>query len=483
MSNRLFTDDTGKEIASANGRTAEALEAIAVALSGGEGTIKSYKMLLNLIKSGLIKRWLEAGDQITVNKESSLSVTVASDGVTAATVDEDTFLAKTGHAGVAAYEFVYDGSAWHLDGAAVELSAYGIATTGTPAANDVIVIHEAASEIVFDVVHINNTARAVTLLTKDLLHYSAIPFCPPQALYVVKASMYPDGLPAGTYKIVLDHGAYGGATGEDGTYYFTTTQVVPVGGMIRHTKMGEYKSTSADYNQSHITGGTFTTYGADGSTIESGLATNAGDTGTLLGTATARDPQYKVGDEVNFTERQFYGSNRYAKSVSKMWLESDAPGAASGAVASWWRKLTDFDMPVKSTMPGFLHGIDPEFVSCIAKTTRRTAKAIADGYGYEDTEELVFLPSMTEMGYGQNNGVQETMVIDGTPEAAPFELFDGVSNDDRIKTYTGTARYWWLRSPHPSVANLPRNVTPAGALYNGNGAFNSFGVPAGLVLM
>ena len=196
MSNRLFTDDTGKEIASANGRTAEALEAIAVALSGGEGTIKSYKMLLNLIKSGLIKRWLEVGDQITVNKESGLSVTVAGDGVTAATVDEDAFLAKTGHAGVAAYEFVYDGSAWHLDGAAVELSAYGIATTGTPAANDVIVIHEAASEIVFDVVHVNNTARAVTLLTKDLLHYGAIPFCPSQALYVVKASMYPDGLPA-----------------------------------------------------------------------------------------------------------------------------------------------------------------------------------------------------------------------------------------------------------------------------------------------
>lgn len=480
---KIAKDETMQRSAAAHERAADALDAIAVALSGGEGTIKSFKMLLNLIKSGLIKRWLDVGDQISVNKESGLSVTVAGDGVTAATVTEETFLQATGHAGTAAYEFTYDGAAWHLNGEAVELSAYGITPTGTAAANDVIVVHEAASEIVFDVVHINNAARAVTLLTKDLLHYSAIPFCPAQALYVVKASKYPDGLPAGTYKITLDHGAYGGATGEDGTYYFTTTQVVPVGGRIRHTKMGEYKASASDYNQSHITGGTFTTYDADGATIESGLETAAGDSGALLGTATAKDPQYKVGDEINFTERQFYGSNRYKNSVSKMWLESDAAGAESGAVASWWQQLDDFDMPVKSTMPGFLHGLDPEFVSCIAKTTRRTAKGIADGYGYEDTEELVFLPSMTEMGYGQNNNVQETMVISGTPEAAPFEMFDGASNADRIKTYSGTARYWWLRSPYPSNAYNPRYVASAGALSNYHNAHHSGGVPAGLVLM
>lgn len=480
---KIAKDETMQRSAAASERQAEALEAIAVALSGGEGTIKSYKMLLNLIKSGLIKRWLDVGDQISVNKESGLSVTVAGDGVTAATVTEETFLQATGHAGTAAYEFTYDGAAWHLNGEAVELSAYGITPTGTPAANDVIVVHETAAEIIFDVVHINSSVRAMTLLTRDLLHYSAIPFCPAQALYVVKASKYPDGLPAGTYKITLDHGAYNGGTSEDGTYCFTTTQVVPVGGMIRHTKMGEYKSAAADYNQSHITGGTFTTYDADGAVIESGLETTAGDSGTLLGTTTACDPQYKVGDEINFTQRQMGGSSKYASAVAKMWLESDAPGAASGAVASWWKKLTDFDMPVKSTMPGFLHGLDPEFVSCIAKTTRRTAKCIADGYSYEDTEELVFLPSMTEMGYGQNNSVQETMVINGTPEATPFEMFDGASNADRIKTYSGTARYWWLRSPYPSNGSLPRVVYTSGALSSSNDASNSIGVPAGLVLM
>ena len=180
MSNRLFTDDTGKEIASANERSADALETIAVALSGGEGKIKSFKMLLNLIRGGLISRWLHVGDQIPVNKESGLSVTVTG-GVTAATVDEEMFLAATGHAGTAAYEFVFDGAAWHLNDSVVELASYGITVTGTPANGDSVVVHETASEIIFDVANINKAKRAVDLLTRDLLHYGALPFCPSQS--------------------------------------------------------------------------------------------------------------------------------------------------------------------------------------------------------------------------------------------------------------------------------------------------------------
>ena len=478
---KIATEATLQRTATAGERSANALETIAVALSGGEGTIKSYKMLLNLIRGGLIKRWLSVGGQIAVNKESGLSVTVTG-GVTAATVSEEMFLAATGHAGTAAYEFVFDGAAWHLNDSVVELASYGITVTGTPANGDSVVVHETASEIIFDVVNINTAKRAVDLLTRDLLHYSAIPFCPAQALYVVTAERYPDGLPVGTYKVVCNHAAYNGGTAEDGTFCFTTTQVVPVGGCIRHNKMGQYMAAAADYSKTRVLSGTFTTYNADGVAIESGIATVEGDTGTLLGTTTACDPQYLVGGEINFTQRQIYGSNRYRYSITKMWLESAAAGAASGAIASWWKRQTKFDIPLRSTMPGFLHGLDPEFVECIAKVTKRTALSIADGYGYEDTEELVWLPSMTEMGYGKNNNVQETVVFDGAPVDAPFELFDGASNDDRIKTYGGVARYWWLRSPYPSYANYERFVHPSGALYSYY-ARDSHGVPAGLTLM
>ena len=65
---RIAQESTLKKSVAANERSANALETIAIALSGGEGTIKSYKMLLNLIRGGLIKRWLSVGDQIAVNK-------------------------------------------------------------------------------------------------------------------------------------------------------------------------------------------------------------------------------------------------------------------------------------------------------------------------------------------------------------------------------------------------------------------------------
>jgi len=75
-------------------------------------------------------------------------------------------------------------------------------------------------------------------------------------------------------------------------------------------------------------------------------------------------------------------------------------------------------------------------------------------------------------------------VISGTPEAAPFEMFDGASNADRIKTHSGTARYWWLRSPNPSYANAPRYVSGSGTLSSSSShAGNLASVTAGLVLM
>ena len=143
-------------------------------------------------------------------------------------------------------------------------------------------------------------------------------------------------------------------------------------------------------------------------------------------------------------------------------------------------------MPVKSTLPGFLHGFDPAFVACIGKVYKRTALSTADGGGYEDTEETVFLPSMTEMGYGANGNVVET-TTDGAGnvlQSGAYPFYVGTSNEDRIKVEKGTATplYWWLRSPYPSVASNERYVFPSGALYV-NDAYNVYGAVAGLNLI
>ena len=434
------------------------------------------------IRTGRIGQVCPKGTKIQVDKESGVSTTIAG-SITAATVDEDTFISAVGHAETAAYEFTFDGSAWTHDGKTVELSLYGITVTGTPAAQDTVVVHVQANKVEFVAVGINydvpvNTylKNSLSIWTADLLLYGSIPFSNPQKLVSAREAMA-----AGTYNITLDHADYGGGTGQDGTYELTTTQQIPKGGGIRHTTMGAYQSSS--YTKAQITGGTFTTYDASGNVIEQGIVCTEGNGGTSLGTATAKDPQYRVTENINFTQRNAYGSNRYAHSANKKWLESDAAGAGSGQIASWWYASDEFDMPVRSTLPGFLHGLDPAFRELIQPVRKRTAKCIADGYGYEDTIETVFLPSMTELNYGQNNGVSETAAkADGTlATTQPWDLYVGAGNADRIKTYDGTARYYWHRSPVPSNANDERVSLPVGSLYSYY-ASNSYGVSAGLVL-
>lgn len=483
-----FVVDRPKE--STHKRIADALEVIALNTGEDSSEIADWSTLKRVIRGGFIRKVLQVGDKLRATKETSLSVTVTG-GVSAATVDEGTFITATGHTGTAAYEFMYDGSAWHLHGEEVELAAYGIVASGTPQADDTIVVHEVASDIIFDVVAIDydvpvneDLEHSVTLLTQDVMHYSAIPYCAAQALYAVNAEVFASGMPAGTYTINCDHASYAENTAEDGPVHFTTTQPVPVGGKIRHSSIGQYRGNG--YGRSYVLAGTFTTYDASGTIIEQGLTTEDGESGTVLGTTTAQTPSYKVGDHMNYSQRNIYGSNNPLHSAQQKWRDSDAAGAASGQIASWWYPSDEFDMPVKSTLPGFLHGFDPEFIACLAQTRKRTLLHKADRTGataYIDAIMRTWAPSMTEMGFGANDGTYETAAnADGTlATQAALDLFVDATNEDRIKSYGGSARYWWLRSPYPWYAYDVRHVSPTGTL-NDSGASNAGGGVAGLVI-
>ncbi len=456
---------------------------------GGQMQPKNAKQIQAKTRLGTIGAWMQPGDLIGVSKETGISVTVTG-SVTAATVDENTFISKIGHSDMGAYEFTFDGSAWQLDGNAVEITAYGITITGTPAANDAVVVHVQASEIILETLGIDKDVpinaglkHSISFLTQDVQHYGAFARCAPQALVAIRAAEFSDGIAANTRVYV--HGVnccYDGTSKQDGDYGFTPTKAIPVGGKIRHTTLGKYESTAANYTKAAILAGTFTTYDADGAVLEEGLETTEGTTGTLLGTVTASNPTYRTSENCNFTQRNMYGSNRAIHAAHKKWMESDAAGAASGAVASWWTPSDIFDMPIKSTMPGWLHGLDPEFRECLATVYKRTALSVADGYGYEDTEELVWAPSMTEMGFGTNNNVVETSPkgINGDPNfTGAYDLYSNAGDADRIKYISDVARYYFLRSPSPSYANSVRRVTTSGSLSYYD-ASNSYGAVAGV---
>ena len=440
-----------------------------------EPDITNWAQVAQIIKSGAASKIFEAGDQFVVNKATSVTAAVKGN-ITGATVNLPTFINQMNEAEAKSYTFSFINGQWIYNGNTVILSDYGITVTGTPASLDTIVITETIEKITFDVLDfdydtpvtegINHT---MSLIAHDIYSWNEIPFDAREALFYVDPEIYPNGLPVGTYNITLDHGAYAEDTTQDGTYQFTTTQTVPAGGLISHTTMGIYQSDG--YTKTQITDGKFITYDTKYIQLES-LNTTEGSSGTSLGTTTARRQSYRTNELLNFTERNAYGSNNWLNSSSRQYLNSDAAGAASGAIASWWTSKNIWDMPVKSPKPGFLYGLDPSFRAILQTVKKRNRLTLAD-YGsssvkYIDNDERVFFVSMTEVNFKPIDSVYEnsfgTDKTFTTIKTTPYALYASAGNADRIKYQGSTERYWWLRSPYPSYACTVHMIYTSGNL-------------------
>ena len=463
-------------------RVATALEAIAVAQGGAAGQSMDIAGFSRLISMGLGAKAGPVGSAIVTEKETGITVTTGNSGegvppgVTGATVDEAVFIAHIGHSNPAAYEFTYDGAAWHLNGLTVDLNVFGITASGTPKTGDEIVLHVAADEIAMNVLDhdyhtpVNSAIpHTCTIGMRDCFENRQ--FDAPEALIKVV-----DGLAAGShFYLTLDHGAYGGGTGQDGTYGGTLgeEQAIPAGGYLRHTTMGQYQSS---YNASQITGGKWIAYGTDFAQIGAQIDTDTGDTtGTNFGTATASTYNGNSA-HVNFTERNAYGCNRLDQSA---WLQiANTDGLLQWAQKNEW----DFPPANSATIKGFLTGLDPAMKSSMVKVKIRVALPNCDGGGFVDVETYVFPLSMTEVNLGKNNGIDETSYgLDNTVITRPLAFYDGAANADRIKTLNGAARLWFLRGAYPSNAHYVRLVSTSGALYD-NLASYAYGFVAAWVI-
>ena len=456
-----------------------ALLAIAGAIerSNGIGVQMGFREIQMLNRLGLAQKALAAGDQIAVQKMSSISATV-SGSITAAAVDEETFIAKVGEVKEGVYEFSHNGAAWHLDGAAVDLGEYGITVTGTAADGDLIEVHETAGEILFDIADFNkhhpanrNLKYSIQILCSEAV--AGFPYNPPQALATVKTG----SLPAGSYCFGVDanYDANYNSHEDGNVVFFVLTQPVPEGGQImlswpyntllKDAKISTYAKFSTTAIESNIAVEMTAAVGV--SVHNLGTNTNGELAEQIAGTTGATML-------VNNASRARYGSNDVRSAVMLQWL-------GSAKKNGWHEQVSPFDRPQTTPTAGFLYGVDPAFLAILGKVKLRSAfntvcKCLSDvgdtTANYYDGEHLGWLPSMTELGWGANNSVVEGSPDSegnvGTAAEATFALFQGASNADRIRRNNGTARGWFLRSPYPSNAGNERRVTTGGALiYNG----------------
>lgn len=275
--------------------------------------------------------------------------------------------------------------------------------------------------------------------------FANVPFDAPEAIYYAAAE-----LAAGTYWFINNR--------TNKYYSFTTTQAIPVGGQAVPVF-----GASLDYAITQIK-----TYASQTSTtaLETVTATIS-DTAPTIGTQLT---------PVNDDNRARLGNNNWMQSAIRQWLNS-------AATTGWWTAKNIYDRPQSSPTDGFLNGIDADLLACIGKVRLRTGLNPVDNagtFGYSDNEELVFLPSRSEMGLGNSVAeIYETPVtLDGTAKTDALPLFK--NNADRIKYLAGVARTWWMRSPYPyaTYASLTYIVFLTGALDNYGALDGSGAVPA-----
>lgn len=426
-------------------------------LSSGD----SWAGVQYLVRQGKGATAFPVGTQLRTRKETSMSAALGTHtGITAVSVNEETFLAHEGRIGNGIHEFHYDGAAWIYENQPVTLSDFGITVTGTPASGDQVTVTEAYTEILWDVVDhrtvtdpADNAQKPAMFLLMHSVIYSK-QFDAVEALYYAE-----EGLAAGTYHFTIQN--YDETYGGDKTYQFTLTQAVPAGGQI---------VLDWPYNQ-QLLGRSVKTYASATATVQIEAAVlSEGTGGTDLGTTDG------TAENLNHIHRARYGSNNYKESAIRQWINSAAVANA------WWTPTNIFDRPANyANLPGLLHGMDSEFLAVVKAITVpcKTNNTYELPEWTKDTaytvEDRFWLASRDEMGFG----------VERVAEGSVLAAYNGAGNTDRIKydlSNGSTARYWWLRSPYPGSAGSARSVNTDGSLSYG-GADSGVGAVAACAIM
>ena len=312
----------------------------------------------------------------------------------------------------------------------------------------------------------NKLTHTMTLETKNVYSLSsgaqkAVQYDATEAFYYAEQE-----LAAGTYNITIANQAW--YTADNGkTFQFTLATAVPAGGQLvfamTYNATLEGKSVKSYANKVTTTA------------LETVTLTE-GSEGTSLGTTNGSSPN------VNHMHRAIFGSNNYAQSAARQWLNS---AAAAGSV---WAPTNVFDRPASwaTNYNGFMHGLPADFLAVVqpAVLACRTnslfevesldGTAFAINQLYSLKADKFFLLSRPEI-FGDWDSASYK---DGTQ----LEYYNGLTATERIKRdAAGTARGAWLRSPLPSYASGARVVSSDGAL-NGSSACGGYGVAPACII-
>ena len=253
-----------------------------------------------------------------------------------------------------------------------------------------------------------------------------------------------EALAAGTYYVTV--ASTWGQTAA-GNYKFTLANAVPAGGRL----VGFYRASDVN-----AAGTDVTVYDSPTSMTPSQTATlSIGTSGTFLGTLQPGGDDSH--EDINSIQRAAYGSNNYAQSNIRQYLNSDK---ASGSVWVSSNKFDQFPTWWNST-PGFMAKLPQEFIDIVCPIDIKTDTNNVFEVGYEKNSSYTLHDKFWLPSRYQIFGTKEHAELGETQ----WNFYKGATDIDRImRNASGNAVTQWLRSPYVGYAGVPRLVNTSGAL-------------------
>lgn len=442
----------------------------------------SYEELGDMIANGISGDYISPGDELIVNKVSSLSIVSTNNALTFSVVDEQVFTELVGECENADYLLFYNGNSWTYNGDEVTSSDLGFTISGTPIENDVITVTMTVEEVSHTFVAYTPTGtNATTPMDNNVEKYWVI-----EQTYIPTYQAFDDSESAICVTV--------GHTLSAGKYYVYNNANATNDWWCNYKRLYYLFEIPNDIVATEVTGDIQIRFSARGSYESNGDARGVyqltcvpyrcsddakynSDTITFVGQVAAPSSEYMdIRTVEGFTTNQAmdsegiiynnlghvcYGNNEWNVSNIKQRMNSDAKSMIPVRLHK-----NDIVTTLKG-VKGFMWGFDPRFKKLIKKVITYQEHGMNDEYTryelYSDISEMAFLLSMKEMSF--NIQTDEGVVLDlyNTYTGGSLTNDAIASRSKANKSGESPSTYRWSRSASASYSNLAWLVAATGS--------------------
>ena len=460
----------------------------------------SYEELGDMIANGISGDYISPGDELIVNKVSSLSIVSTNNALTFSVVDEQVFTELVGECENADYLLFYNGNSWTYNGDEVTSSDLGFTISGTPIENDVITVTMTVEEVSHTFVAYTPTGTNATApMDNNVEKYWVI-----EQTYIPTSQVFDN--PESAICVTVGH------TLSAGKYYVYNNANATSDWWCNYKRLYYLFEIPNDIVATEVTGDIQIRFSARGSYESNGDARGVyqltcvpyrcsddakynSDTITFVGQVAAPSSEYMdIRTVEGFTTNQAmdsegviynnlghvcYGNNEWNVSNIKQRMNSDAKSMTPVRLHK-----NDIVTALKG-VKGFMWGFDPRFKKLINKVITYQEHGMNDEYTryelYSDVSEMAFLLSMKEMSFDIQT--DEGIVLDlyNTYTGGSLTNDAIASRGKANKSGESPSTYRWSRSAHAHDSHSARLVVTTGSHDHGNAYVGYLFAPAYII--